>query len=224
MAFVDERALAQHFKTGDTVQKASLRDFTPAPYYGRVLYANPETGVVVVQWPWGAEQEYPSTLNRVMVGEAGSPTPDFNQWYENWDAARHGDDADTGYSAMSAKIASEFELKTMPLWKAACKLMHHGADEVAAFRSLSAEFGDEFGADTIRRTAANLYETSRRMAVYWHDSKRRYRVTRRERDSKVYTCPRCKSILKPRVFRQNQKVFACRGCGFTIHPEDLLIG
>ncbi len=225
MAFVDERALARNFKTGDVVQKASLRELLPAPYYGRVLFANAETGVVTVQWPWGAEQEYPSMLNPVLAKEVKSIL-DLNQWYSSWDAARHGmygDEPDPGYSALSSKIAAAFEHKTLPLWRAACKLMHHGASEIEAFQSLSAEFGGEFGSDTVRRTAANLYETARRMAVYWHDSKRRYRVTRKERSSGMYTCPRCKSILKPRVFRQNQKVLACRGCGFTIHPEDLIV-
>ncbi len=224
MAFVDERALARNFKTGDVVQKASLREMLPAPYYGRVLFANVETGVVVVQWPWGAEQEYPSTLNPVLSQDVKSIL-DLNQWYSNWDAARHGiygDEPDPGYSAMSAKVAAAYERKTLSLWRTACKLMHHGFDELGAFKQLSSEFGEEFGTDAVRRTVANLYETARRLAVYWHDSNRRYRVTRKERDSGVYTCPRCKSILKPRTFRQNQKVMACRSCGFTIHPRDLV--
>lgn len=224
MAFVDERALARNFKTGDVVQKSSLRELLPAPYYGRVLFANIETGTVVVQWPWGAEQEYPSTLNPVLDKEVKSIL-DLNQWYSNWDAARHGmygDDPDPGYSALSAKVASEFEKKSLPLWRQACKCMHDGMDEVESFKKLSAEFGEDFGSDVVRRTVANLYETARRMAVYWHDSKRRYRVTRKERASGKFTCPRCKSLLKPRIFRQNQRVLACKTCGFTIHPEDLV--
>ena len=200
------------------------RDLLPAPYYGRVLFANVETGTVVVQWPWGAEQEYPSTLNPVLSKDVKNIL-DLNQWYSNWDAAKHGmygDEPDNGYSAMSSKIASAYERKTLPVWRLACKLMHFGSNEFETFKTLHSEFGAEFGTDTIRITVANLYETARRMAVYWHDSKRKYRVTRKERASGKYTCPRCKSILKPRIFRQNQKVMACKVCGFTIHPEDLV--
>jgi predicted RNA-binding Zn-ribbon protein involved in translation (DUF1610 family) len=224
MAFVDERALARNFKTGDVVQKASLRDLLPAPYYGRVLFANAETGVVTVQWPWGAEQEYPSTLNPVLAKDVKNIL-DLNQWYSNWDAAKHGmygDEPDPGYSALSARVASLYEQKTLPMWRVACKLMHYGFDEIEAFKVVSKEFSDEFGPDAVRRTVANLYEASRRMAVYWNDPKRKYRVTRRERETGVFTCPRCKGTLRPRTFRQNQKVLSCRACGFTIHPEDLV--
>ena len=181
-AFIDERALARNFKTGDVVQKASLREMLPAPYYGRVLFANAETGVVTVQWPWGAEQESPSTLNPILTKDVKNIL-DLNQWYSNWDAARHGmygDEPDPGYSALSAKIAASYERKTMPMWRSACKHMHHGLNEMQVFKQLNAEFGEEFGTDAVRRTVANLYETARRMAVYWHDSKRRYRVTRRK--------------------------------------------
>lgn len=226
MAFIDERALARNFKTGDIVQKSSLRDLLPSPYYGRVLFANAETGTVTVQWPWGAEQEHPSTLNPILSNAKDSKSIlDLNQWYSNWDAARHGmygDDPDPGYSAMSAKIAAMHEQTTLPLWRAACKCMHDGMDSVSAFMKLSSSFAEEFGSDTVRRTVANLYEASKRLAVYWHDSKRRYRVTRKEKNSGVYTCPRCKNPLKPRTFRQNQKVMACKICGFTIHPRDLI--
>lgn len=224
MAFVDERALARSYKTGDVVQKTGLRDLLPAPYLGRVLFSNTDTGVVVVQWPWGAEQEYPSTLNPVMGKEVGGLL-DLNQWQSNWDSAKHGmydDDSDRDNPELSAKIASKFEKSTMPLWRQACKNMYLGLDDVESFQKLSREFGDEFGSDVIRRTISNLTESAKRMSVYWHDSKRRYRVTQKERKSGKFTCPRCKSPLKPRIFRQNQKVLACKSCGFTIHPLDII--
>lgn len=214
MAFIDERAIAQGFKPGDVVQKSNLRDMLPSPYYGRVIYPNCDTGVVVVQWPWGAEQEQPSCL--IPIPDEKSVL-DLDQWYSNWDAESHG-----AYGESAARVASEYERATLPMWRMACKAMHRGMNEFEAFKQVGSEFSCQFGTDSVRRTVANLYETARRLAVYWHDSKRRYRVTRKERESGVFTCPRCKSPLKPRTFRQNQRVLACKTCGFTIHPRDVV--
>lgn len=224
VAFIDERALAKNFKTGDIVQKTGLRDLLPAPYYGRVLFANIETGVVTVQWPWGAGQEYPSELNPILAKDV-KQILDLNQWYSNWDGARHGiygDEPDSSYQGLSAKIAAAYEHRTLPVWRAACREMHYGANEVQAFVRLSARFSEEFGADAVRLTVSNLYEAARRMAVYWHDSKRRYKVTKQEKNSGKLTCARCKNVMKPRTYRQGKRVFQCRMCGFTIHPSDLV--
>lgn len=225
IAFVDERALARGFKTGDVVQRTGLRDLFLAPYYGRVLYSNVECGYVTVQWPWGAEQESPAELV-IVKSEDVVPVLDVDQVYSSWDAAIHGlygDDPDPGHRGLSARVACAYEHRTLPLWRAACRQIHHGASEIEAYRNLMSKFSDEFGSDAVRVTVANLFELGRRMGIYWKNNKRQYKITKKERESGKIICPSCKGIMKHRTYRQGQKVLQCRTCGFSIHPADLIV-
>jgi ribosomal protein L37AE/L43A len=233
VAFVDEPLLAREFGPGDTVRKAGTRDFVLSPYVGRVVYSNHRTGKVQVQWPWGSEQESPSEL---VKDASGLIPPSFiDQTYVTWDAAESlGAPPVVATPAtawkrvlsssgpMSARIAGAYELRTQPLWQAACKEWHSGTQEVEAFQRLAASMGDAFGLDAVRVTVANLYGHGRRVSLYWKDTKRKYRVTQREKSSGKVVCPRCKGLLKPRTYRAGQKVLLCRTCGFSIHPEDIL--
>jgi hypothetical protein len=224
-AFVDERALARGFKTGDIVQKTGLRDLFLAPYYGRVLYSNAECGNVMIQWPWGAEQESPAELF-IVKSEDIIPALDIDQLYPTWEAAIHGlygDEPDPGHSGLAARVAFTYERRTLPLWKDACRQMHLGADEITAYRNLLAEHLDEFGSDAIRLTVSNLFNAGRRLSIYWKNNKRQYKITKRERESGKIICPKCKSAMKHRVYRQGKRLLQCRTCGFSIHPADLLV-
>lgn len=225
VAFIDERILAQGFKTGDIVQKTGLRDLFLAPYYGRVLYSNHEGGNLMVQWPWGAEQESPAELI-IIRSEDALPSLDIDQLYSTWEAATHGlygDDPDPGHPGLAARVAASYERKTLPLWRAACKQIHSGASEVAAYRNLLSEFADEFGSDAIRITVSNLFGLGRRLAIYWKNNKRQYKITKREMESGRIICPKCKGPMKHRTYRQGKRILQCRMCGFSIHPADLLV-
>jgi len=247
VAYVDEMAAASEFKTGDVVRKTGLRDFVPSPYAGRVLYSNPRTGKVQVQWPWGAMQESPVELIRD-ASEDFIPPLAMDQHYWSYEGRYHENGKETEKEdkkwrkGLSNKVASGFlqqrklariidrhEERTMPIYRAACKAWHFGLDEVTALRRISAELSEEFNTDAIRLTIANLYELGRRLAIYWKDNSRRYKVTKREKESGELYCPRCakdkdgqRSILKPRTYRQNKRVWSCSKCGFHISPKDLI--
>jgi hypothetical protein len=224
-AFVDDRLVAREFNTDDVVRKPGQVGHFMSPYVGRVLYSNYATGIVSVQWPWGQEQERASELIRDMSGDFLPPSCD--QGYSTWESSRNiNSDAvvkadEKWRNSLASKIVARYEDYTMPVYRAACKAAHFGLDEIEAYNRIAFALADIYGDDTVRRTIANLYETGRRLAIYWKDSKRRYRVTQKEKASGTLYCPRCGGILKPRVYRAGQRVMLCSGCGFSIHPRDL---
>lgn len=238
-AFVDEVAMARGFTTGDIVRKSDNRDFVMSPYVGRVLYSDLATGKISVQWPWGEQQESPVELTKD-VSKDYVPPMDVDQGYATWEksrwtAGKEVEKADAKWrkklssrvadiwlhGTISQRVAAKYEQKTLPIWRDACHAWHCGAGEVEAFIGLDKRYSSEFGSDAVRLTVSNLYELGRRLALYWKDTKRRYKVTQREKTNGQVSCPRCKNELKPRVYRQGRRVLMCRTCGFTIHPIDL---
>jgi ribosomal protein L37AE/L43A len=230
-AFVDDQLLAREFHTGDFVRHSDLHDLLLSPYAGRVLYSNPDTGKVSVQWPWGAEQDSPSQLVRLnMELLEFFPPMLIDQSYSSWEGARNIDDKQTlkeddkWRKSLASRVASRFEEATGPIWRSACKAWRQGKNEIQAFTSLHSIFGDQFGTDTVRLTVSNLYEHSRRLSIYYKNNKRKYKVTQKEKNSGDLKCPRCRTpgSIKPRVYRQGKRVLQCRNCGFSIHPGDLV--
>ena len=232
-AFVDDCLMAREFTPGDFVRKSSNREFSLSPYIGRVLYSNTDTGKVSVQWNWGVESESASDL--IMDTNSGYSSPlMLDQSYSTWEKTQWSTQAERGRKATASDIVQDFERATLPLWRAACSEWHRGTNEIVALFRLSSEFEKEFGFDTVRRTVSNLYSEGRRLAIYWKDSKRRYRTTQKEKSSGKLKCPRCGGILKPIVYRHGNKIFQCRGtpkagdtdksnggCGFSVHPADV---
>lgn len=224
-SFVDDKLVAKQFNTDEVVRKPGLHGNLISPYTGRVLYSNTDTGVISVQWPWGVEQEWASELIHDVSGDFTPPL--YDQSYSTWEKSRNVNskpvvDADKKWrDSVASNIVHKYEQKTLPVYRAACKAMHYGLDEVSAFMRISAALEDIYGSDAIRRTVANLYGEGKRLAIYWKDPKRRYRVTQKEKTSGKLYCPRCKGPLKPRVYRQGNRVLACKSCGFAIHPSDL---
>lgn len=249
-AFVDDIQAAKDFATGDVVRRMGYRELLPGPFTGRVIYSNPHTGKVHVQWPWGAEEEPATELIRDLSGEVAVNMA-LDQIYSTWESSRliNGESADkadekwrksllkndekwrkqmasSASVARLAKIASAYEERTAPLWRAACKAWYDGLDSVQAFSIISRFHANEFGIDAIRVTVSNLYETARRpsarYALYWKDSGRKYKVTKREKDTGSIMCPRCRSAMKARTYRHQKKCLQCSGCGFAISPKDLI--
>jgi hypothetical protein len=228
VAFIDNQTMALEFNSGDVVQRGGLHDFFLTPYLGRVLSSNPETGRVQVQWPWGVEQETPTELIRVNMENSMYYPVNIDQSYSSLDQAWNTNDPDTlkaeskWRKALASRAVARYEEKTLPIWREACRSWHSGENQIKAYSRLSALFAGEFGHEPVRLTISNLYETGSRLAIYWKSTKRRYKVTNREKSSGQLSCPRCKSYLKPRVYRHGQKMLQCRTCGFSIHPDDLV--
>lgn len=233
-AFVDDCEAARGFATGDIVRKTDFRGFLPSPYAGRVVYANPLTGTVQVQWPWGSEQEHAAELIKDISGDV-SPPDSLHQTYSTWEEAVHKNGpedlkADAKWrKGLLSKMASLYERHTLPIWRAACRLHHAGESDFGAFRVLASEFGPRFGYEPIRITVSNLWAAGSvvptRLALYWKDHGRRYKVTQQEKDLKKFKCPRCSGWkVKPRAYRQGKKVLQCRDCGFSVSPKDLVWG
>lgn len=232
-AFVDDQLLAREFRSGDFVRKTGNHEFTYSPYVGRVLYSNTDIGKVSVQWPWGVESESPSSLSKEVNGDQ-LPLLTTDQSYSTWESARWIsspaiDKADARWRSELIKTASEsaafisdsFERSTLPVWRAACLEWHRETPELEAMNRISSDFSEEHGFDVVRRTVANVYSLGHRLAIYWKDSNRRYRITQREKSTGKITCPRCGGLLKPRTYRKGSRMLQCKACGFSIHPRDV---
>ncbi len=231
-AFVDDVAAAKDFTSGDVVRKTDFRSFFPSPYAGRVVFVDYRNGTVQVQWPWGSEQEYPTELIRDISGTVAPPVS-LDQTYSSWSQTRFENDvlalkADAKWrKSLTASVVARYEASTAPIWRLACKLHHAGLDEIAAYMSISSELSEKFGDDAVRLTVANLYDAGSsippRLALYWKDKGRRYKVTQREKSIGKIRCPRCGAEgMKPRTYRANKKVLTCTPCGFSISPKDLI--
>lgn len=245
VAFVDEVALAREFATDDVVRKTTHSDSLWTPYSGRVLYSDHQTGKVMVQWPWGPENEQPSELIRDASGDARPPllldqlpfTVERIQ-HSNSDADFKLDEkyrkslsgtiserilAEYRYNNRISSISVEFEKKLTPVKIAACKLFHSSKSEIDCFLDLTSHFSSEFGSEPIRLIVSNLFGLAKRFAIYWKDTNRRYKVTQQERESGKLKCPRCGSLpLKPKVYSQGKRILNCKSCGFSITPHDLV--
>jgi ribosomal protein L37AE/L43A len=226
VAFVDDQLIAREFKSGDIVRKAGYRDFVLSPYVGRVLYSSPDSGKVHVQFPWGAE-ECPASELVIDRSESFQPPMAADQSYSTHEMSRNINSpevvkADEKWrKSLSSRIVARYETYTLPLYRAACEAWHCEIPEIEAFQRMAAVFGPKYGQEAVRLTVANLYELGRRLALYWKDNKRRYKTTQREKQSGKMSCPRCKGLLKPRVYRHGGRVMLCKGCGFAIHPKDI---
>lgn len=246
---------AKDFATGDIVRRMGYREMLPGPFAGRVIYSNPHTGKVHVQWPWGDEEEPATELVRDLSGEV-AVNGALDSMYSTWEGSRLINDPITAKSDKKwfegllkkdekwrkqvaadlsisgdrllrlARIVQAYELRTKPVWIAACKAWYKGIDEISAFRRIARMHAKDFGIDAVRLTVSNLYGLASnpdpRLALYWKDGGRKYKVTKRERDSGSLSCPRCRNSLKPRTYRHQKRVLQCRGCGFTISPKDLI--
>lgn len=225
LSFVDDQLAAREFHTGDIVRVPGNRGTLMSPYVGQVLYSNPGLGTVHVQWPWGDDVEQASELIKDTSGHLMPPT--FDSSYSTNEKSRYtgtiGDASEDNKwrNSLSSEIVDKYEKKTLPVYHAACWTWHHGFDEGESTSILHRAFASEFGGDCVKRTVSNLYGLSHHLSIYWRDSNRRYRVTKKERDDGILFCPRCRDFLKPRVYRQSRKILMCNNCGFSIHPRDL---
>lgn len=254
IAFVDDIQAAKDFATGDIVRRMGYRELLPGPFAGRVIYSNPRTGKIHVQWPWGAEEEPATELIRDLTGDV-AVNGALDQIYTTWESARHtnGEASDrsqedwfkdllkkdptwkkklaaTNFSLDEAAsllhVVSLHEQNAKPVWRSACKAWHDEMSEIEAFTYVASLHKDVSSLDTIRITVSNIYETARnfspKYALYWKDSGRKYKVTKKEKDSGVLFCPSCRGKLKARVYRKQKKCLQCADCGFSISPKDLV--
>jgi DNA-directed RNA polymerase subunit RPC12/RpoP len=233
-AYIDEMAMASEFSTGDVVRKTGSRDLVLSPYVGRVVSSNAKTGRVMVQWPWGVDQESPVELVKDLSGDYAPPMA-VNQYYSSYDinqniATEDKTKADTKWrKSLASVIVDKYENATLPVWRAACKTWHHGIDRVEAFKRISSIFADKFGSDAVRITVSNLYNLGERLAIYYKANKRRYKVTNKEHTTGKYNCPTCRTedggkiVLKPRAYTHKGRNLQCPQCGFTITPNDLIL-
>lgn len=254
LAFVDDMQAAKDFATGDIVRRMGYRELLPGPFAGRVIYSNPRTGKVHVQWPWGAEEEPATELIRDLSGDVAVNAA-LDQIYTTWESARHTNGeaaqksqeewfksllkedpkwkkqlASTGFSLGEAaslmNIVSLYEEKTKPIWRSACKAWYGGMSEVEAFTHLSSMYENIFSLDSVRVTVSNLYESAKnpspKYALYWKDSGRKYKVTKKEKSNGVLYCPACRGKMRAKTYRKQKKCLQCTDCGFSISPKDLI--
>lgn len=226
-SFVDDKMYSQEFSSGDVVRRTNIRDFVITPYVGRVLYSNTNTGVVMVQWPWGAVVEPPTELVKVGSNDFLPPLK-LDSSYSTYEKSLYSSDPEKTKSdekwrkSIASSIVTEYEVQTRPVYVAACKAFHDSVPEIEAVMRVASEYAEEFGFDTVRRTVGNLYGLGRRVALYWANSQRKYQTSRSEKMSGKMKCPRCSSKLSNRVYRANKSIMQCRGCGFSIHKRDII--
>jgi hypothetical protein len=223
-AFIDNQALAKGFETGDLVRKPGLRGHLLSPYVGQVVYSNTDTGVVHVQWPWGPEQESASELIKDVSETLEAPELSFD---ETWESIQFVNDKETlkedekWRKSVSSTISARHEQNLDAVRLEAMKSIHHGFSESEAAIRISSALFNDFSDEDVSRIVHDMYDHGRRLAIYWKDSKRRYKVTQKERQSGILFCPRCRGTLKPRAYRQGRRILSCKSCGFSIHPKDV---
>ncbi len=249
-AFVDDMQAAKDFVTGDIVRRMGYREMLPGPFAGRVIYSNPNTGKVHVQWPWGDEEEPATELIRDISSDV-SVNESLNSIYTTWESAHYTKDKlntnvhdawvrglinndskwkkqlSTSNNKLNLhKIVSAYEKRTLPIWIATCKAWYDGLGELAAFKKLSSIYEKHYGLDAVRLTVSNLYGMSlnpdQRLSLYWSDNGRKYKVTKLEKNLGSFICPRCKGTLRSRVYKHKDKCLQCKDCGFMILPKDLV--
>ena len=213
-AYVDNRLLARQFKSGDVVRKTDLIDTFAIPYVGRVIYSNPLTGHVMVQWPWGAEQATPADLLKDTSNDIEAPL--FFDDYSSYDKAMIMN------VPMAQKIASKYNKCISRCYSCTCKAIHYGAgpdESVKVFERLAAGLDEE-----VKSVLFNRLFNKSRLALYYKSSPRKYQMTRGEEMRKNASCPKCKSVMRPAKVSKNAHVFRCSNveCKFMIHPEDVL--
>lgn len=70
--------------------------------------------------------------------------------------------------------------------------------------------------------------SAKRVAMYWADRDRKYKMTKAEQECGKPSCPRCKDApaLKRCVFRrtegQSERLLGCPQCMFLIHDTDIV--
>jgi hypothetical protein len=212
LSFTDEPLLARGFKKGDVVRK--IHPFFPglSPYVGRVLASNSKTGTVWVQWAWGPEQESPSEL--VKKSDTGFDTPpgeEVSQLYSSWETRN-----------ASERIILSHKKNLSVLLPSIFLGFHRGSTKGRISSVVFEKFSDSFTRESVQEAVDDVFSLSHKIAIYWKDSKRKYKVTKREINSKRVICPRCKGLLKPRSYTHQNKLLSCKNCGFAIHPGDLI--
>jgi predicted RNA-binding Zn-ribbon protein involved in translation (DUF1610 family) len=56
-----------------------------------------------------------------------------------------------------------------------------------------------------------------KLAMYWYDKDRTYRLTKGEQEPDVVvTCPKCRSEMTRKNFTRSEKMLCCEECGFMI--------
>lgn len=224
-AFIDDKLAAHGFHTGDAVRKPGLSGIWLSPYAGKVLWSNTDTGKVQVQWPWGAESE--SAIELILSASDSVSVPNYDQSYSTWESTKYIDSpevlkADGKWRKSLASVVSSHEALLDQVRYQACKLACHDVSEPLASFLVATKFDNVLDTGISRYEVSSVYSHGRRLAIYWKDSGRRFRVTQREKNSGVLECPRCDGVLKPRIYRQGRRVLLCRVCGFVIRPKDLV--
>ncbi len=226
-AFVDDKLYAAEFRTGDSVRKSNIREFILTPFVGRVLFSNTDVGKVHVQWPWGAEQEDPTMLVRVATPE-NHPPEMIDTAYSTWEKSRFTGDASTEKedkkwrSSLASEIVKDYAKHAKPVVSSAQYAVYSGLSEESAKSRIATIFRKTHGSAEVDQIVGDVFEGARRYAIYWRDSMRKYKATKREVSTGHLTCPRCASTLKPRTYRHGQTIKQCRNCGFSISDEDIL--
>lgn len=213
-AYIDNQYLARQFSTGDTVRKTDLIDTFALPYVGRVIYSNPSTGHVMVQWPWGAEQSTAVELIKDTSGDVEAPV--YFDDYCTYEKAVHIS------TPIAKRVAARYAACAQKCHSCTCKAIHYGAGKEEALRVFNhlASVLDSKTANAIHR---RIFGTDR-VALYYKSSPRKYQMSKREEESRYPLCPKCKCTMRPAKVSKVIHVYRCTGpeCRFMIHPEDVV--
>ena len=87
---------------------------------------------------------------------------------------------------------------------------------------------DDDDEDDQGKAASIEVPSAKRVAMYWADRDRKYKMTKAEQECGKPSCPRCKDapVLKRCVFRrtegQSERLLGCPQCMFLIHDTDIV--
>ncbi len=191
--------IAKFFTKGDVVRKPGNTGKFLSPYTGTVLSSNEKTGAVIVQWPWGTEQEFPSELVLDTSGDfAGQP---FDSSYSSWDMVNS-----------NRRTASDNRISVH-----ACKLASISVSEDDAIFMLNNRYSCDTSSEVNR-----VYEHGKRLASYWTNSHNKYHLSIEEIETGKFFCPRCKFAMDKSKDNIGQKTHKCDKCKFVVYPHEVM--
>lgn len=214
-SYVDYQALAAQFKVGEFVRKIDpVRGKEFASFLeGRVEAVLKGIGFVDVAFPWGTDRVSPDMLVRVKENPAV-----YSDFLDSYDRRKGGHIEEPMHRRVAAAAASKHAV----LYETALRMREAGIAELDAYHKMSGRWSDKLGDGPVREAVSYAYEAADKVAIYWKDRGRQYVPTKRERETGVLHCPRCKCEMGRTIYKKRTKLYACPECLFLIQPCDLI--
>lgn len=223
VAHIDYQKLAENFRRGDVVQKLDVRTNSGSTQMiGQVTAVLRGIGYCDVEFAHGNERVPVEELVRINPEESDFLPPTVDTSYSSYDISKSRDEDGSSkqYSYARPRYATElmveYSRKLASLWQLTNRLAAEGNSEVQTYHRIASLHGDRLSDYEIKEAVKHIY------ALYWHGSGRVYRRSKDELRTGRNSCPKCKTPMKKRAYKQGGRLNVCSSCGFMVKDEDLV--